>query len=67
MKTKGGMEYRYIPGSPRLIDLAERLMPVIDEWAADNLPEGDRVDVVLYPMDMDEPPHRIATFYRERN
>jgi len=61
MKTKGGMDYEYIPGSPRLIDLAERLTPVIKAWADDNLPEGDRLDVLLIPANIKEVPHRIST------
>ena len=60
MKTKSGMKYGYIPGSPRLIDLAERLVPVLNEWAQDNLPEGDRLDVMLLA-GVDEVPHRITT------
>jgi hypothetical protein len=61
MKTKDGFEYEFRPGSSRLIDLAERLWPVVDKWARDgNLPPGDRVDVVLFPLSMEEVPHRTS-------
>lgn len=64
MKTKGGMEYEYKPGSPRLIDLGERLVPILTEWAQNNLFEGDRLDVLLMA-GTDEVMHRVTVFWEK--
>lgn len=59
MKTGKGHEYSFKWGSRRLLDLAELLVPALNEWARLEESEGSDVSVMLHPHDPSECPHSM--------